>query len=146
MDTVARAAAYVNIGTNSLNLVDTFLWPLIALRHASALLCFIRKRPHVPRRTHEAGRQVSHSLRSAQDMDIYQTQLRSRDFSVRKSRNRNDAFTDQVCGVAVRVILDPKASRAGNWMLLAQSFRRREPPFHYHPRNDVYNQLMPVSV
>jgi hypothetical protein len=43
MDTVARAAAYVNIGTNSLNLVDTFLWPLIALRHASALLCFIRK-------------------------------------------------------------------------------------------------------
>lgn len=50
----------------------------------------------------------------------------------------NYRFHDAACGLVLEVIHGPKASRAGNWKPLAQSFPCPEPSFHYHSRPDSY--------
>jgi hypothetical protein len=55
MDTVARAAAYVNTGISSLNLVDKALLVIDCSAPCFSFVMFPKGRPHVPRRAREAG-------------------------------------------------------------------------------------------
>jgi hypothetical protein len=55
MDTVARAAAYVNKGINSLNLVDTALLVIDYSVPCFSFVMFHREKPHVLRRAREDG-------------------------------------------------------------------------------------------